>query len=47
MGLMGELKALRGASVREKQGARWILALLRERRSVLSHVNIMVFRLIL
>lgn len=25
MGLMDELKALRGASVREKQGARWVL----------------------
>ena len=35
MGLMDELKALRCASVREKQGARWVLALLLERRSVL------------
>ncbi|MCX2898310.1 Bro-N domain-containing protein [Pseudomonas mandelii] len=32
MGLMDELKALRGASVREKQGARWVLALENSRR---------------
>jgi prophage antirepressor-like protein len=32
MGLMDELKALRGASVREKQGARWALALENSRR---------------
>ena len=34
MGLMGELKALRGASVREKQGARWVLALENSRKRV-------------
>ena len=32
MGLMDELKAIRGASVREKQGARWALALENSRR---------------
>jgi prophage antirepressor-like protein len=40
LGLMDELKALRGASVREKQGARWVLALLRERRSVAVNLKI-------
>lgn len=32
LGLMDELKALRGASVREKQGVRWVLALENSRR---------------
>lgn len=36
LGVMDELKALRGAFLREIQSTRWVLALLRERRSVLG-----------
>lgn len=46
-GALRESYCARTASVRAKQGARWVLTLLRERRIALNHNDIMVFCLTL